>query len=65
MDLGEEGCSGLLELAKHVAIPLVVNHLGRAPASGAPRELTSLLERGHCWIKLSAPYRLRSVDGRV
>ena len=64
MDLGEEGCSGLLELAKRVAIPLVINHLGRAPASGAPRELTSLLERGRCWIKLSAPYRLRSVDGR-
>lgn len=64
MDLGANGCSALLALAQRVPIPLVINHLGRAYASGAPRELISLLERGRCWIKLSAPYRFPGVDRR-
>ena len=65
MDLGQHGCSALMALAQRVAIPLVIDHLGRAPAAGAPRELISLLKSGRCWIKLSAPYRLRGLDGRL
>lgn len=59
IDLRPEGGSGrLLALADRVPIPLVIDHFGLAPAQEAPRELISLLERGRCWTKLSAPYRL-------
>lgn len=62
IELGQEGCASLLALAGRVAIPIVIDHLGRAPVHGAPHELISLLEQGRCWIKLSAPYRLPGAD---
>ena len=44
-------------------VPLVIDHLGRIPLSGrvdtaAHMTLYRLLDRGVCWVKLSAPYHV-------
>ena len=50
----------LAQVAHRVSLPLVIDHLGRPPASTAPRALLDLLASGRGWVKLSAPYRLRA-----
>jgi predicted TIM-barrel fold metal-dependent hydrolase len=57
---------GLAELADdfgRLAVPVVIDHLGHAPAEvgighRGNRALLALLGEGRCWVKLSAAYRL-------
>jgi len=51
----------LSERLRRLPCPLVVDHVGRfmpPVGTGDPafRTLLALLETGHCWVKLSAPY---------
>jgi predicted TIM-barrel fold metal-dependent hydrolase len=51
------------ELLPRLPVPCVVDHLGfvdprLGPGQPGFRRLLALLERGRCWVKLSAPYRL-------
>lgn len=58
--------AGLGDFVSRVGIPVVVDHFG-LPASSDPdrpafRELLALVERGLCWVKLSAHYRLHDTN---
>lgn len=55
--ISREGCAQLIHLAQHVAVPLVLDHVGLPDSAALPAELMWLLRRGQCWIKLSGLYR--------
>lgn len=56
-----------LAIARRLPIPVVVGHIGYAPAMRALehpgyREFLALLRDGACWAKLTGPYRLSASD---
>jgi len=61
-----ESFAGFDEWVAKAALPVVVDHFG-LPVSGDPdragfRALLKLVERGACWVKLSASYRFAQID---
>lgn len=60
LKLAESGIAPLRNLAAQVAMPIVIDHMGRVDPEAVPDELLGLLRDGRCWVKLSAPYRLKS-----
>ena len=61
--------SGLSDFVAQAGLPVVVDHFGLPtaddPERGPFRELRRLVERGLCWVKLSAHYRLAGIDATV
>jgi predicted TIM-barrel fold metal-dependent hydrolase len=55
---GDTAEARLLRIAQQVALPLVIDHMGRPPSRVAPQALLQLLGSGRAWVKLSAPYRI-------
>jgi predicted TIM-barrel fold metal-dependent hydrolase len=45
-------------LMQRIAVPIVVDHIGRLAPDAPRRPLLDVLATGRCWVKLSAPYRL-------
>jgi predicted TIM-barrel fold metal-dependent hydrolase len=60
LKLAESGIAPLQSLASRVAVPIVIDHMGRVDPQDVPDGLLGLLHDGRCWVKLSAPYRLDS-----
>jgi predicted TIM-barrel fold metal-dependent hydrolase len=60
LKLAESGIAPLQNLAAQVALPIVIDHMGRVDPQAVPDGLLELLRDGRCWVKLSAPYRLDS-----
>ena len=54
----------LYELLNRIYVPLVIDHMGRPqpgrtdPSSPELQHLVEFVRTGHCYVKLSAPYRL-------
>jgi predicted TIM-barrel fold metal-dependent hydrolase len=57
MELGKDPES-LNALCAKVDVPVVVDHMGKLPASMRAHPLMERLKDGSCWVKLSAPYRV-------
>jgi predicted TIM-barrel fold metal-dependent hydrolase len=57
MELGKTP-DALDALCKQVDVPIVVDHMGKLPASTRAHPLMDRLKDGSCWVKLSAPYRV-------
>lgn len=63
LDLANQGSEALQALTKRIVAPIVLDHFGLADPIRPSSDLLELVERGRCWVKLSAPYRLRSIRG--
>ena len=69
LQIAIDSFSGLSDFVAQAGLPVVVDHFGLPalddPECGPFRELRDLVERGLCWVKLSAHYRLPGIDPTV